>query len=718
LEHTGLDWENKNSCSLLNFVANGYISPLESHLLLSFMKKCLFLASLVLFILPSGLRAQNTFEFSTDTACVGQKIRVKPSTMNANSYYWGFCSGYLNNTPLGDYMGTTYQFNSPEAIEIAKDGNNYYGFVVNGTGSGELLRLDYGTSLHNVPTVTNFGNIDATVSPSPNSIYLTQDSGKWFLFVCGGSATPGTPSTLSRFDFGGSLKNVPNGVRMGNIGNRLDNPQGIFVAREGDVYYGFVVNQGNDRLIRLNFGKNISNTPSATDFGNIGLMANPNDIAPIYDQGKWYFLIPNLQPFGPGTYTLTKLSFGNTLSNTPVGTNPQGISSGLTVPTAITVIKDCGSYKAFVTNRNVGGNPSFVTRINIPNLATNNWSDVPANAVNVVEPEDISRIIRDRDTLYAFIVNRFDNSLARLTFPQCQRASIQSSTAAEPPAFSYDTAGTYNVFLALNEGLPNMSMECRQVYVRNIPPITISRDTLICQGDTVPIFINSQFATGYFWSPNYNIGDTQGSLVFAYPDITTTYSVRVPFFDGCEVDTVIKVDVSRVQADAGPDREIADGAHTVIGGPNTFTGPKYLFEWFPTTWLDNPFNMYATVTPQTTRTYYLKVTNTDGCVDIDTVVVRVACGGFNLPNAFSPDNTRESPKSFGMLNRQIGQLNYFRIFDRWGKMVFSTTDKTKEWDGTYNGEKAPFGVYVWEADGFCEVTEERIRASGNVTLIR
>jgi gliding motility-associated-like protein len=200
--------------------------------------------------------------------------------------------------------------------------------------------------------------------------------------------------------------------------------------------------------------------------------------------------------------------------------------------------------------------------------------------------------------------------------------------------------------------------------------------------------------------------------------MTTDYQVRLTFPDGCTVDSNVKVDVSLVRADAGPDRSIKDGASTVVGGPNTFTGARYLYEWVPTTWLDNPYGMYATVTPQTTRTYYLRVTNTDGCVAIDTVVVNVSCGGFNLPNAFAPDNMHEAPRSFGMLNRQISQLNYFRIFDRWGKLVFSTTDKTKEWDGTVNGEKAPFGVYVWEADGFCEVTEERIRASGNVTLIR
>ncbi len=189
------------------------------------MKKCLLLASLALFLLPVGLRAQNGFDLETDTACVGQLIHLKPHTMNASSYYWGFCSAYLNTLPKSANMGAGFQFNTPSGIEIGKDGDNYYGFVINSAGSS-LLRLDYGKNLNSIPTVTSFGSLDTSVSPSPNSMYLTQDSGKWFLFICGGGGPAGTPSTISRFDFNGHLYNKPNGVRMGNIGGLLERPSG------------------------------------------------------------------------------------------------------------------------------------------------------------------------------------------------------------------------------------------------------------------------------------------------------------------------------------------------------------------------------------------------------------------------------------------------------------------------------------------------------------
>jgi gliding motility-associated-like protein len=80
-----------------------------------------------------------------------------------------------------------------------------------------------------------------------------------------------------------------------------------------------------------------------------------------------------------------------------------------------------------------------------------------------------------------------------------------------------------------------------------------------------------------------------------------------------------------------------------------------------------------------------------------------------------------SRATFGLSNQQIVKLAYFRIYDRWGNMVFTSgeeiADPTKEWDGTVNGNDAPMGVYVWQADGFCN-SGQRIRTSGNVTLIR
>ena len=695
------------------------------------MRKCLLLALLLLSFVPFGLRAQvSLFDLETDTVCVGQEVRIRPHAMNASSYYWGFCSGYLENFPEMNNLGSGFQFNSPSGMEVGKDGDNYYGFVVNrrSDGFGDLLRLSYGKSLSSIPTVTNFGLLDSAVCPSPNSLFLTKDSGKWYLFMCGGTNTAN--STLSRIDFGNTLANVPNGVRMGNPGNLLNNPHGIFVAQQGPVYYGFVVNASGtpSRLVRLNFGNNISRTPTSTNVtitgGGFGasILDTPMDIAPIYEQGSWYFLIPNagvLNGGGMSTFSssISRLFFGNSLSNSPVGSfvTPMVPTTPLDKPSAISLVKDCGGFYAFVTNQG----KDEVLRYTLPTLtATNVSPTIPYNPTNMfVQPSDITRVIRDRDSLYMFVLNESTNELARMTFPQCHHTNIQSSDLPQPPAFRYDSSGLYNIYLAINEGQANMAIDCKQVRVLQVPPITLTPDTLICQGDTLRLVVASQYALDYYFSPDYNLSAPAGINVYVYPRRTFTYNIQIPFPDGCLVDTNITVDVSRVLADAGPDRTIYDGASTIIGGPNTYKGPEYTFEWFPTQFMDNPFSLTPTVAPPTDLTYYLKVTNTNSCYSIDTVNVKINCADLNLPNAFAPENQRGAPTRFGLLNKQIVTLNYFRIFDRWGQEVFSTTDLTKQWDGTVGGEPAPFAVYVWEADGFCE-SGQRINKSGNVTLIR
>ncbi len=695
------------------------------------MRKCLLLALLLLSFAPSGLRAQTSlFDIETDTVCVGQEVRIFPHAMNATSYYWGFCSGYLENLPLMDNLGSTFEFDNPSGMEVAKDGDNYYGFVVN-RGSGDLIRLNYGKTLSSIPTITNFGNLDSSVCPFPNSVYMLKDSGKWHLFICGG--TNAANSTISRIDFGKKLSNVPNGVRMGNPGGLLNNPRGIFVSQQGPLYYGFVVNMGGNpsRLVRLNFGNNASRTPTANNVtisgggfgGGPSFLDTPTDIGPIYEEGNWYFLIPNaglvngggMSAIGP---SISRLFFGSSLSNSPVGSfvTPATQTGPLDKPSAISLVKDCGGYYAYITNQ--GKNE--VLRYNLPTLTATNVSPViptydPTGIF--VEPSDITRVIRDRDSLYMFVLDESTHELSRMTFPQCHNTNIQSSDLPKPPNVKYDTSGLFNIYLAINEGQPNMAVDCKQVRVIQVPPITLTPDTLICQGDTLHLVVASQYALDYYFSPDYNLSAPAGINVYVYPRRKFTYNIQIPFADGCVVDTTITVDVSRVLADAGPDREIFDGASTVVGGPNTYKGPEYTFEWFPTQFMDNPFKLTPTVNPPTDLTYYLRVTNINGCSSIDTVNVKVSCGDLNLPNAFEPENLRGAPTRFGVMNKQIVQLNYFRIFDRWGREVFSTTDVTKQWDGTVGGEPAPLAVYVWEADGFCEAGQ-RVFKSGNVTLIR
>ena len=125
-----------------------------------------------------------------------------------------------------------------------------------------------------------------------------------------------------------------------------------------------------------------------------------------------------------------------------------------------------------------------------------------------------------------------------------------------------------------------------------------------------------------------------------------------------------------------------------------------------------------TSTPLDVQFYYLKVTNdSSGCESYDTVIVRTECTDISLPNAFNPVSDIASNRNFGLINFNIVKLEYFRIYDRWGQVVFETTDIAKKWDGTRNNIQLPPDNYVWIVDGTCN-NGKRIRKQGTVLLAR
>lgn len=63
-----------------------------------------------------------------------------------------------------------------------------------------------------------------------------------------------------------------------------------------------------------------------------------------------------------------------------------------------------------------------------------------------------------------------------------------------------------------------------------------------------------------------------------------------------------------------------------------------------------------------------------------------------MPNAFTPNNDGLNDRYY-IKTRYINILNY-KIYNRWGELLFSSAGKADEWDGSFRGVKCPAGVYV------------------------
>lgn len=677
------------------------------------MKRFLLVFVTVLFALPGLLRAQDTLFTAPDTVCVRQAIRLLPTQTNASSYYWSFCPGTLSSSPTIRNLGGGYQFREPSAIEAIKDDNGrYYAFILN-RAEKSLVRLDFGATLANLPLVTPMGSYDTTVPDTGGGMFLMRTKGSWYLFLTGGSNAAN--SSLARFDFGSSLGNRPLSVNMGNPGGVLNAPKDLYITQEADQYFGYILNAGSSTLVRVNFGTNISITPSFVDIGNIGSLNQPGHLTVSQINGVNRIYVTNT-----GNSSLTILNFGASLGTTPVGTNLSNLYNNLYQPSGLAYYRDCD--RPYLLLANTLSNTAIRVRLNANGDVSSNPADVTAviSAANDFSgPTGMTRFQRDGANLYAYVVNT-NNTLTEVKFGGCTRSTVAASTSATPPVYSYDTTGTYTVNLTINDGLPNMRTFCRQIVVLPQPGINISNDTLICQGDTINLIAQSLTADSLRWSPDYNITSTVSNEIRAFPERTTDYRVYFSYPDGCAIDTSVTVRVVENVADAGPDRTLIDGSSTVLGGPLTSRGAEFTYEWSPATYLDDPTKAFPVARPFTNYTYYFTAIHTTPelvCRRTDSVVVRVLCEDIHLPNAFAPESSIDGIRRFGLLNKQLVKLISFRIFNRWGQQVYTSSDLTGGWDGQYNGGAAEPGVYVWEIDGFCP-SGQRITKSGDVTLIR
>ena len=86
-----------------------------------------------------------------------------------------------------------------------------------------------------------------------------------------------------------------------------------------------------------------------------------------------------------------------------------------------------------------------------------------------------------------------------------------------------------------------------------------------------------------------------------------------------------------------------------------------------------------------------------------------------VPNAFSPNNDNNNDVLYvrGLYIEKV----IFRVFDRWGEMVFESTDVSQGWDGTFRNKLLQPDVYDYYLDVTCVGGLKSI-VKGNVTLMR
>lgn len=133
-------------------------------------------------------------------------------------------------------------------------------------------------------------------------------------------------------------------------------------------------------------------------------------------------------------------------------------------------------------------------------------------------------------------------------------------------------------------------------------------------------------------------------------------------------------------------------------------------------WSNNSTESFLTITQP--AQYWLEVTDDNNCKGRDTIIVSHSeCQkGFFIPSAFTPNNDGKNDFFRPVL---YGTVRNFKlvVYNRWGKIVFQSTDPKSGWDGTANSKKQDSGVFAWVCTYQLEGDEQMLQ-KGSVTLIR
>jgi gliding motility-associated-like protein len=283
------------------------------------------------------------------------------------------------------------------------------------------------------------------------------------------------------------------------------------------------------------------------------------------------------------------------------------------------------------------------------------------------------------------------------------------------PIATTNTTTTYQVVATIGH-----CSATDNVTVRTVPyPIAnAGPDTTICYNTSAQLQ-GSMVAAAFTWTPGGSLSNPSILNPVASPSKTTAYVLTVTDNLGCPKpvkDTVVIRVLPKVNAFAGNDTAV------VIGQPLHFQasgGINYL--WSPPTALNSvtisdPVALYDGSIDSVR--YTVLVSDEQNCFDSASLTVKIFKTNPQIfvPTAFTPNNDGVNDL-FRPIGVGIKKIEYFRVYNRWGQLVFSTTVNGQGWDGTIGGKPQSTNTFVWIVRGI-DFLDKPFFRKGTVTLIR
>lgn len=309
------------------------------------------------------------------------------------------------------------------------------------------------------------------------------------------------------------------------------------------------------------------------------------------------------------------------------------------------------------------------------------------------------------------------------------------SNEQDPGSITYNTWGTYTITLTVDNG------QCADSYSREVvidvplPVADFEGAASGCQPVTVQFENTSEYGVQYLWDFGDGATSATENPVHTYFN-PGTYSVTLMVTGhGGDMDIIVKEELIEVYPQAVAFFTANPQNVTIPSNPvNFFNLSTNADEYY---WDFGDGNSSEEKNPQH---YYQEIgnysvsliaTNEYQCADtfnLSNAIIAEGGGEIVFPNAFTPSSTGPSGGYFDITENNYNNDIFFPlqhgveefqllIFNRWGELIYESTEVGRGWDGYYKGELCKQDVYVWKvratfSDG------RKIERAGDVTLIQ
>ncbi|MBL0146656.1 MAG: gliding motility-associated C-terminal domain-containing protein [Chitinophagaceae bacterium] len=473
--------------------------------------------------------------------------------------------------------------------------------------------------------------------------------------------------------------------------------------------------------------------------GNTGSITFTNPIGALYeysiDAGVTWQASPTFLNLPAGTYNLRARETGNLCA--AVATITIGEPTALTLSTTSTPT-NCANNTGTITLTAGGGVPAYQYSIDggVTYQPGNVFSSLSVGSYGPIQIKDANNCVTTAvapvaitllDTMHLDLgpdsTICFGQKVAM--FPVTNALTDTFKWTPGRPLLDYDTAknailnpnDTTKYYLVAKWGLCSR-LDSIIINVKHKPVPDAGKDTTICYKTFAYLNGNATNLSGtvnYLWTDSTMVVPHRSPNAIVRPDTTRYFYLTVTDNYGCNftvVDSVLITMRDPVPAFAGNDTiAMYNKPHQLesTGGVG--------FVWSPSAPLNNPFARKPLAVLSHDQYFEVKVTDNIGCFAYDGVFVKVYEGPmYHVPNAFSPNGDGLN-ETFKVIPSGIQSTEYFRVFDRYGALMFETREWLKGWDGNFKGKKALAGTYVWMVKGI-DVNGADVEQTGTVILIR